>query len=110
MDLRFVVARSTYLKKIAELFKLRNNEAVCSTNKALTRFRLVLKINKSIFMCIPEIDEQSKLSIFLRISEELARLADSSTKLELKIISKGAKERIKKINARDSKLSVRRAA
>ena len=54
---------------------MKNGEAICFTNKMKNRFRLILRMSNMNFMAIPETDEGSKLSIYLRVSEELARLA-----------------------------------
>jgi len=73
-DLRTINARSTFLNRVDREFKLRNGQAVCYTNKMMTRFRLVFKFSNALFMCIPEIDDTAKYSIYLKISEELSAL------------------------------------
>ena len=73
-DLRTINARHAFLSKVDKEFHLKNNQAVCYTNKIMTRFRLVFKFSNALFMCIPEIDEQSKYSIYLKISEQLSKL------------------------------------
>jgi hypothetical protein len=94
-DLRMVVGKSQYLRRMARYHKLKNNEAICFTNRALTRFRLILKINDSLFMCIPEIDEQNKLSVYLRISEELASMASMQKNvIQLNLVSDKTRKRI----------------
>jgi hypothetical protein len=96
IDLRTIVSQSKFLTRIAKRYKLRNDQAVCYTNKAFTRFRLVMRVGKALFMCIPEIDDSDKYSIYLKISEELARIAgiDSLIKFgELKREAKGKRER-----------------
>lgn len=83
VDLRTVVSQSAYLRRVAAKYNLKPFECVCFTNKARTRFRLVFKISSvgdkngpgMIFMCIPEIDQKSKYSVYLRISESLAELS-----------------------------------
>jgi hypothetical protein len=77
VDLRTVVARSAYLRRIASKYSLKPYECVCFTNKKRTRFRLILRVSGdpgAVFLCIPEIDEKSKYSIYLKVSETLARL------------------------------------
>ena len=81
IDLRTVVAQSTYLRRIARKYRLEQNECVCFTNKARTRFRIVFKVGGStdaVFLCIPEIDQKSKYSVYLKMSETLAYLTGVS--------------------------------
>ena len=100
-DLRTVTAKSAYLKKVARECHLRDGEAFCFTNKALTRFRLVFKINKALFMCVPEIDEQSKYSVYLKISEQLAQFAGIKSIVKFDVFAAVAKERIKRQKKRE---------
>jgi len=77
MDLRRVTAQSRYLRYVARKFNLQPYEAVCFTNKARTRFRLIFRVNggnDAVFLCIPEIDTKAKYGIYLRVSETLAQL------------------------------------
>jgi hypothetical protein len=97
IDLRTVVSKSTYLKRMAGRFNLKNGEAACFTNKAQTRFRLIFKLNSTVLLCLPEIDEKNQYSIYLRISDELAKLAGlRSPKVKLQLLNKKTKERIEK--------------
>jgi len=96
VDLRKCTARKNYLDKLAKHFKMKNGEAICFTNKAQNRFRLVMKMNDMMFMCVPEIDNQdNKLSIYLRVSEELSRLAGlREPRIELELLANSTRERI----------------
>jgi hypothetical protein len=97
IDLRTVVSKSLYLQGMSRHFELQHQEAVCFTNKARTRFRLILKIHETVFLCIPEIDEKSKLSVYLRISEELAKLAQlKDTRIKLELVTSVTRERIER--------------
>lgn len=99
IDLRSVNARHNYLQKVIRQFGLAAGEAVCFTNKTKTRFRLVMNIRGCGFLCIPEVDEKSKLSIYLRISEELAAMAGmKDVKLELTLVKKNTVQRIARRN------------
>jgi len=103
VDLRTVVSKSGYLRNVADRYHLRGNEAACFTNKAQTRFRLVFKVKNSVFLCIPEIDDSNRLSVFLRISEELAHLAGlKDTRIKLSLIKQGAETRIKNQDLREA--------
>jgi hypothetical protein len=99
-DLRTVISKSKYLQKIAKQYKLKSNQAVCFTNKALTRFRLVFKVSKALFMCVPEIDEGAKHSVYLKISEELAKLAGIKNRIKFDFFKDTAKKRITRQNKR----------
>ena len=95
IDLRTVVSKSQYLQGVARSYALKHQESVCFTNKARTRFRLVLRVHETVFLCIPEIDEKSKLSVYLRISEELAKLAQlKDTRIKLELVTNFTKLRI----------------
>lgn len=96
VDLRKCTARKKYLDKLARHFKMKNGDAICFTNKLQNRFRLVLKLNNMMFMCVPEIDNQdNKLSIYLRVSEELSRLAGlRGPRIELELLAQSTQERI----------------
>jgi len=95
MDLRKVISKSGYLRKIAAAYNLGNREAVCFTNRAFTRFRLIMKVRNSVFLCIPEIDEASHLSVYLRISQELAHLSGmKSVRFHLNALTNFTRNRI----------------
>jgi len=83
VDLRSIVAQAPFLKSVARGFGLKNGDAVLYTNKAQTRFRLVLCVVDSLFVCVPEMDEKGRLSTYLRISETLARLARVDPQIKL---------------------------
>lgn len=96
IDLRTITSQSKFLARTAKHYKLKTNQAVCYTNKAFTRFRLVMKMGKALFMGIPEIDDSDKYSMYLKISEELARIAGIETRIkfgEFKKEAKGKRER-----------------
>ena len=94
VDLRTIVARGKFLKKMERTYRIKDNEAICFTNKALTRFRLIFKVNKILFMCIPEIDEQAKHSVYLKISEQLAVLTGVEERIKFDLYAKLTKARI----------------
>ena len=104
IDLRTVRSRTLYLNRISKAYELRNSEAVCFTNKALTRFRLIFKFNNVVFLCIPEVDEKSNLSIYLRVSEQLAKLAGlKDVRVEFDLLAVHTKTRITRRKGRTKK-------
>jgi hypothetical protein len=103
MDLRGIIAQADFLRKEAKKHHLEHGECVVYTNKKLTRFRLVLRINEATFMCIPEIDN-TKLSVYLNVSEQLARLAGREAKIKLETIQTIIRERIQKRTMREQGL------
>jgi len=110
-DLRTITARSKFLRKVDKEFHLKNDQAVCYTNKVMTRFRLVFKFGNAVFMCIPEIDEQSKYSIYLRISEELSTLTRTKgVALQFEFFTDYTKERLKRQRVRKKRKTARRKA
>ena len=104
-DLRTVVSKSAYLRKVAREYKLKSNQAICFTNKTMTRFRLVFKINNALFMCVPEIDEQAQYSVYLKISDQLALLAGIKGRIKFDFFSTYAKGRIKRQKWRKKRAS-----
>jgi hypothetical protein len=72
-DLRTVSARSSSLRRIIKRYKVKEREVVCYINRAMSRFRLVLLLGGVGYLLVPETDEGSKLSVFLRLSEEMGR-------------------------------------
>jgi hypothetical protein len=56
-------------------YHLEHMDAILYTNQSLTRFRLILNLHNTGFLCSPEIDDKSKCSLYLRISETLSRLS-----------------------------------
>jgi hypothetical protein len=109
IDLRFVTARRKFLRDVARTYQLRSGECVVYTNTALTRFRLVLRIQGAVFLCIPEIDMDSKRSVYLHISEELSRLAGKAPRIKLEEIKKITVSRIKKRKDRDHSISTKKS-
>jgi hypothetical protein len=101
IDLRTISARTTFLRRLDRRYKLKDLDVVCFTNKARTRFRLVMKMRTLLMMCVPEIDDQTKHSTYLRVNETLARLGGLKSAIvkldELSTFTKARIERIKKI-------------
>jgi hypothetical protein len=95
-DLRTIITKSAFLRKVEKQYKLKSNQAVCFTNKAMTRFRLVFKVSKALFMCVPEIDEQAQYSVYLKISEQLAKLAGIRSRIKFDLFKDNTKKRIKR--------------
>lgn len=85
-DLRKVISQKAYLKTIVDQFKLQDMEAVLFTNRNLTRFRMVLRVRDTPYVCAPNIDKQEQHSLFLKISEELCHLAKSETVIKIQEI------------------------
>jgi len=114
VDLRTINSKSMFLKHIEKQYALKNNQAICFTNKLMTRFRLVMKIRNMMFMCIPEVDDKSKYSVYLKISETLAKLAGVKPRIQLNLYAAETQERIerqrkraKKSKAKYSKRSIK---
>lgn len=85
IDLRKITAQGRFLYRMMKRYRLKHLQCVCFTNKAQTRFRLIVNINGMPFLDLPPIDEQSKHSLYLKVSEWLAvraRLKDTRVKLE----------------------------
>ena len=101
-DLRTINAQAQFLRLRAKEYKLQDGECVIFTNRALTRFRMILRIRDAILLCIPEIDEKSKWSVYLHISEELARLAGRDAKVQLNLVHRLTSERIQRQKMRKS--------
>jgi hypothetical protein len=101
-DLRTINAQAQFLRLRAKEYKLQDGECVIFTNRALTRFRMILRIRDAILLCIPEIDEKSKWSVYLHISEELARLAGRDAKVQLNLVHRLTSERIQRRKLRES--------
>lgn len=100
IDLRSIVAQSPFLRREAEKHELKHGECIVYTNAMLTRFRLILKVGDAVLMCIPEIDVESKRSVYLHISEELSKLAGRSAQIKLDQIRQITTDRIQKRIAR----------
>lgn len=98
IDLRFVSAVSTKLNEIADGHELQDGDAIVYTNCKQSRFRLVVRVAGMCMVCAPERDAgDSDLSIYLRISEALARLARVKTvfQVNLKALKAATEKRIK---------------
>jgi len=102
-DLRTIISKSKFLHRVAKEYRLRNDQAVCFTNKALTRFRLVFKVGKALFMCIPEIDDTEKHSVYLKISEQLAVLAGIKSRIKFDFFRDHTKGRILRQKQREGR-------
>lgn len=77
-DLRKITSGTEFLREEMKKYHLQHMDAILYTNQTLTRFRLILNIHNTGFLCSPEIDEQSKCSLYLRISETLSKLSGVS--------------------------------
>jgi hypothetical protein len=99
-DLRKVISQKTCLSEISAQFHLGHLDAVVFTNRSLTRFRMVLKIYDTAFLCQPNIDKKEQHSLYLKISEELCLLAKSESLIKIHEIQKRAVEERPEINAR----------
>jgi hypothetical protein len=103
VDLRKVLSRSSFLLNVAKTYNLRDGEAVAYTNKAHTRWRLVLRLNTLTLMCQPEVDDKTKLSTYLRISEALAAVAGTDAVVEVNRLIDYTKERARRYKKRHKK-------
>lgn len=79
VDLRTVKTQSSYVKSQIRKYNLGHMEAALFVNKAQTRFRLLLNVNDMGMVCCPEIDERTKYSLYLKISETMATLTGVNT-------------------------------
>lgn len=98
VDLRFVSAVSATLNKISDGHDLKDGDAIVYTNVKQSRFRLILRVGGMCMVCAPERDaSDSDLSIYLRISEALASLAQVKTvfQVNLKALKEMTEKRIK---------------
>lgn len=97
VDLRSIIAQTPFLKSLAARHKMTNGDALVFANRAGTRFRLVLQVQKLLMVCVPQIDKTRNLSMFLEISEALASLAgvESRVRLDLEQLRKHTDARIK---------------
>ncbi len=100
VDLRTISGRSSFLRRVERSYKMKDLGVVCFTNKVHTRFRLVLKIRGVMLMCVPEIDDKTKYSTYLRVNEALTHLGGlSSPLIELDNLSSFTKGRIKRVQS-----------
>jgi len=101
VDLRTVSARVSLLRRVERKYKMNDLDVVCFTNRLRTRFRLVLKVRRVMLMCVPEIDDKTKYSTYLRVNEALAHLGGLSTAvLKLDELADYTKTRIGRIKKR----------
>jgi hypothetical protein len=103
IDLRKVLSQGLFLRGVVKEYRLANGEAVAYTNKAHTRWRLVLKVNGLTLMCQPEVDDRTKLSIYLRISEALAAVAATDAVVVIDRLCDYTKERTRRYKKRYKK-------
>lgn len=97
VDLRKITSQSIFLQDQLKQFHLQHLDCILYTNQLLTRFRLVLNLFGTGFLCIPEIDEVSKHSLYLRISEVLTKLSGvSHVVVNIKDIKEKIHERVVK--------------
>ncbi len=102
VDLRKITSQSYFLQDQIKQFHMQHLDAVLYSNQLLTRFRLILNLHGTGFLCIPEIDEVSKHSLYLRVSETLSKLsgvshvvvniADIKSKIKERVVRQEEKE------------------
>jgi hypothetical protein len=103
MDLRKITSQSHFLQEEIKKYHMQHLDCVLYTNEPLTRFRLILNIHSTGFLCIPEIDEISKHSLYLRISEVLSKLSGvTHVVVNIEDISTKIRERIQKQEQREA--------
>jgi hypothetical protein len=78
-DLRKVKSGGGFLRKVEKEHDMRHMDFVVYTNKKMSRFRLVIKIQKFMVQSIPEISDQDEYSLYLKINETLAEMTDDQT-------------------------------
>jgi hypothetical protein len=97
IDLRTVTSQSHFLQEEIKKYHMQHLDGILYTNVLLTRFRLILNLHGTGFLCIPEIDEMSKHSLYLRISEVLSKLSGvTHVVVNIEDIRTKIKERIQK--------------
>jgi hypothetical protein len=95
VDLRKITSQSYFLQDQIKQFHMQHLDAVLYTNQLLTRFRLILNLHSTGFLCIPEIDEMSHHSLYLKISETLSKLSGvSHVVVDIADIKEKIKERV----------------
>lgn len=78
VDLRKITSQSYFLQEQLKQYHMQHLDAILYSNQLLTRFRLILNLHGTGFLCMPEIDEVSKHSLYLRVSETLSKLSGVS--------------------------------
>jgi hypothetical protein len=102
IDLRTITSQSAFLQETIKKYHMQHLDAVLYTNQLITRFRLVMAIDGVGFLCIPEIDEMSKHSLYLKISEVLSRLSGvSHVVVNIKDISSKIRDRVDRQEQRE---------
>ena len=97
IDLRTVTSQSHFLQEEIKKYHMQHLDGILYTNVLLTRFRLILNLHGTGFLCIPEIDDISKHSLYLRISEVLSKLSGvTHVVVNIEDIRTKIKERIQK--------------
>lgn len=76
-DLRKIVGRGQFLKNVEVEHRMQDRDFVAYSNKAMTRFRLVMKIGGIVVYCVPQISDEDQFSLYLKINETIAALAGS---------------------------------
>lgn len=95
VDLRKITSQSYFLQEQIKQFHMQHLDAVLYSNQLLTRFRLILNLHGTGFLCMPEIDEVSKHSLYLRVSETLSKLSGvSHVVVNISDIKSKIKERV----------------
>lgn len=103
VDLRRVVSRRTFLREVATEHGLQTNQAVAYTNKAHTRWRLVLQMSSLLVMCQCEVEETNQFATYLRITEGLASMTSHEQLIEVNRLVDYTKERIRRNKKRQRK-------
>ncbi len=102
IDLRKITSQSYFLQEELKKYHMQHLDGVLYTNAALTRFRLILNLHGTAFLCTPEIDELSKHSLYLRVSEVLSKLSGvSHVVVSIDKIKQDIRERVQKQEDRE---------
>lgn len=91
-DLRKVISQRTYVEKVMFDFNLQHLEAVLFTNRALTRFRMIIRIFNTGYVCAPYIDKDDQHSLYLKINAELSLMANLDCRVKIEDLRKRAQE------------------
>jgi hypothetical protein len=112
IDLRTVTSQSSFLQEEIRKHRLQSLDAVLYTNALLTRFRMVMNLNGCGVLVIPEIDEMSNHSLYLRISEKMSALSGiNRVRVQIDDISHKIKERIQRQEQREAiKVELKKAS
>lgn len=102
IDLRTITSQSNFLQEQIKKYHLQHMDAILYTNSAITRFRLIFNAEGLGYLVIPECDEVSKHSLYLRISEHLSKLAGAThVVVNIDDIKKKIRERIQRQEERE---------